>query len=51
MVSSVIICIDKAWTAVDRLSTIWKSDLSDKVELNGEKARWELLHKNVTCFF
>ena len=23
--------IGKAWTATDRLSTIWKSDLSDKI--------------------
>ena len=24
----------KVWTAVDRLLTIWKSDLSDKIEWN-----------------
>ena len=24
----------KAWTAVDRLSIIWKSDISDKIECN-----------------
>ena len=26
------ISIRKAWTAIDRLSTIWKSDLSDKIK-------------------
>ena len=30
--SDVNICIDKALTAVDKLSTIWKSDLSDKIK-------------------
>ena len=26
------ICLVKAWTAIDRLSVIWKSDLSDKIK-------------------
>ena len=25
-------CLAKVWTAIDRLSIIWKSDLSDKVQ-------------------
>ena len=25
----------KAWTAIDRLSVIWKSDLTDKIKLSG----------------
>ena len=25
-------CLAKAWTAIDRLSIIWKSDLSDKIK-------------------
>ena len=28
--SDINICIGKAWTAIDRLSTIWKSDPFDK---------------------
>ena len=32
--SDVYICIGKAWTAIDRLTTIWKSDLSDKIKQN-----------------
>ena len=27
----VYICIGKAWTAIDRLITLWKSDLSDRI--------------------
>ena len=30
------ICIGKAWTSVNRLLTIWKSDLSDEI-------KWEFL--------
>ena len=30
--NDVIICIGKAWTTVDRLLIIWKSDLSDKIK-------------------
>ena len=30
--SDVHICIDKAWTAIHRLTTTWKSDLSDKIK-------------------
>ena len=30
--SGINIRIGKAWTAVDRLSTVWKSDLSDKIK-------------------
>ena len=26
------ICIGKAWTTIDRLSTIWKSDLLNKIK-------------------
>ena len=26
------IWIDKAWTAIDRLMIMWKSDLSDKIK-------------------
>ena len=31
--SDVSICIGKAWTAIIRFSTIWKSDLSDKIRI------------------
>ena len=31
-VMSTYICLVKAWTAIDRLSIIWKSDLSDKIK-------------------
>ena len=31
--SNVKICIDKAWTAIDMLTTLWKSDPSDKIKL------------------
>ena len=27
-----ILCVTKAWTAIDRLSIIWKSDLTDKMK-------------------
>ena len=30
--SEVNIYLAKAWTAIDRLSVIWKSDLSDKIK-------------------
>ena len=33
--SNVNICIGKVWSAIDRLMTIWKSNLSDKIN-------WEL---------
>ena len=33
--SNVNICMRKAWTIIDRLSIIWKSDVSDKI-------KWEL---------
>ena len=32
--SDVSICIGKAWTAINRLSIIWKSDLTDKIKLD-----------------
>ena len=32
--SDVIIHLTKAWTTIDRLSSIWKSDLSDKLKLD-----------------
>ena len=31
--SDVNICIGKTWTSIDRLLTIWKSDLSDKIKM------------------
>ena len=31
--SNVNICLAKAWMAIDRLSIIWKSDLSDKINM------------------
>ena len=30
--SNVNICKGKLWTAIDKLSVIWKSDLSDKIK-------------------
>ena len=64
--SDVNIVIGKAWTAIDRLMIIWKSDISDKikgklfqvvlcqeyymVKILGEKARWEQ-HKDAACCF
>ena len=30
--SDVNICIGKAWTAINRLMAIWKSDLSNKIK-------------------
>ena len=58
--------IGKAWTAIDWLLTLWKSDHSDKIKLNsvnllpwqyyymtaslGGKARWEL-HRDTMCCF
>ena len=27
------VCIGKTWTAIDKLSTKWKSDLPDKIKL------------------
>ena len=42
----------KAWTAINRLSIIWKSDLTNKMKdankMAGEEARRQL-HKNATC--
>ena len=32
--SHVSVCLAKAWTAIDRLLIIWKSDLSDKIKLD-----------------
>ena len=56
--------LTKAWTAINRLSTIWKSDLTDKMKRSffqaavtsillygctaGEETRWQL-HKNAAC--
>ena len=39
------------WTAIDRLSVIWKSDLSDKIKryVYNEKARREL-HENAMSY-
>ena len=31
--SNVIICLDKAWAAIDRLTTTWKYNLSYKIKL------------------
>ena len=31
--SNVNICIEKTLTAIDRLWTVWKSDLSDEIKL------------------
>ena len=65
-VSDVNICIDEAWTAIDRLSAKWKSDRSDKIKQIlptcshastiawlkhlKKKIRWKL-HKNAMCCF
>ena len=42
----------KAWTAINKLSIIWKSDLTDKMKRSffqaGEEARRQL-HKNAAC--
>ena len=32
--SHIIIRLGKVWTAIERLSTIWKSDITDKIKLN-----------------
>ena len=32
--SNINMCLAKAWTAIDRLSIIWKSDIFDKIKRN-----------------
>ena len=32
LLKAVSICISKAWIAIDRLSTIWKSNFTDKIK-------------------
>ena len=32
--SDINMCLTKVWTAIDKQSIIWKSDLSDKLKLN-----------------
>ena len=56
--------LTKAWTAINRLSIIWKSDLNDKMKRSSFQAIWlhymdanktvgeearRQLHKNATC--
>ena len=40
--------LEKAWTAVDRLAIIWKSDLSDKIKRNFFQAVSILLYECTT---
>ena len=51
--SSVSIHIGKAWIAIDRLSTIWKSELFDKKVANGmlrKKYVYERQKDIASCF-
>ena len=41
--SDISMCLVKAWTAIDRLLIIWKSDLSDKIKWNFIRASVETL--------
>ena len=42
------ICIGKAWAAIDRLSIIWKFDISNKIKLNFFQAVLVLLYSCLT---
>ena len=61
--SDISMCLAKVWTAIDRLSIIWKSDISDELKRNffqatvrpillygcTTNARWKL-YKNATSY-
>ena len=37
--NNIIMQLAKVWTAIEKLSIIWKSDLSDKIKLISSKQR------------
>ena len=41
--NDVNVCLAKTWTAIDWLSIIWKSDLSDKIKLDSFQAAVSIL--------